>query len=58
VTEVAPGVDVERDVVRQAACELRVATDLKTMDTRLFDAAPMRLALSQRAVRRIANAAS
>jgi acyl CoA:acetate/3-ketoacid CoA transferase len=45
VTEVAPGVDVERDVVRQAGCPLRVAADLKTMDARLFDPAPMRLVL-------------
>ena len=45
VIEVAPGVDVERDVVRQAGCPLRVAADLKTMDPRLFDPAPMRLVL-------------
>jgi acyl CoA:acetate/3-ketoacid CoA transferase len=46
VTEVAPGVDVERDVLRQAACLLRVAPDLKRMDARLFDPAPMRLVLA------------
>ncbi len=45
VTEVAPGVDVDRDVVRQAACPLRIAPDLKPMDPRLFDPAPMRLVL-------------
>ena len=45
VIEVAPGVDVERDVVRQAGCPLRVAADLKTMDPRLFDPAPMGLVL-------------
>lgn len=45
VIEVAPGVDVERDVLRQAACPLRVAADLRTMDARLFDPAPMRLDL-------------
>lgn len=45
VTEVAPGVDVERDVVRQAACALRVAPDLKMMDARLFDPSPMHLVL-------------
>ncbi|MDH5287168.1 MAG: acyl CoA:acetate/3-ketoacid CoA transferase [Betaproteobacteria bacterium] len=54
VTEVAPGIDVERDVVRQAACPLRVASDLKAMDPRLFDPAPMRLELPQRLHRALA----
>lgn len=51
VIEIAPGVDIERDVVRQAACPLRVARDLRTMDERLFDPAPMRLALASRRTR-------
>ncbi|HEX4886056.1 MAG TPA: CoA-transferase [Casimicrobiaceae bacterium] len=53
VTEVAPGVDVERDVVRQAACPLRVATDLRPMDARLFDPAPMGLDLQPHKARGI-----
>lgn len=36
VTEIAPGVDLERDVLGQADFPLRVAADLKTMDTALF----------------------
>jgi len=48
VREVAPGVDVERDVVAQSDVPLRVAADLKTMDTALFKAAPMRLKLPER----------
>ena len=36
VTEIAPGLDLKRDVLDQAATELRVADDLKTMDDRLF----------------------
>ena len=45
VVEVAPGVDVARDVLQQAGFPLRVAGDLRTMDARLFDPAPMGLAL-------------
>ena len=48
VTEIAPGVDLERDVLRQAAIPLAVAADLATMDERLFTAAPMGLALPAR----------
>ncbi len=51
VIEIAPGVDVERDVVRQAGCPLRVAPDLAPMDARLFDPAPMRLDLPLRPAR-------
>jgi len=36
VTEVAPGVDLERDVIGQMAFRPRVAPDLKTMDARIF----------------------
>ncbi|MEM0946468.1 MAG: acyl CoA:acetate/3-ketoacid CoA transferase [Pseudomonadota bacterium] len=45
VTEVAPGLDVTRDVVDQAATPLRVADDLKVMDGRLFCDKPMGLTL-------------
>ena len=36
VTEVAPGVDLDRDVLAQMAFRPRVAPDLKTMDERIF----------------------
>ena len=43
VTELAPGLDLQRDVLDQAATPLAVAPDLKRMDARLFDPAPMGL---------------
>jgi acyl CoA:acetate/3-ketoacid CoA transferase len=36
VTEIAPGVDLERDVLAQAGFKLPVAGDLRTMESRLF----------------------
>ncbi len=36
VTEIAPGVDLERDVLSMAETPLKVASDLKRMDARLF----------------------
>ncbi|MBK7590628.1 MAG: acyl CoA:acetate/3-ketoacid CoA transferase [Betaproteobacteria bacterium] len=56
VTEIAPGLDLQRDVLAQAAIPLAVAADLATMDARLFTEAPMQLALPQRPSR-IARAA-
>ena len=46
VTELAPGVDLRRDVLAQAAIELKVAPDLKAMDARLFRPEPMGLELA------------
>jgi acyl CoA:acetate/3-ketoacid CoA transferase len=43
VIEIAPGVDLQRDVLAQADIELRVSPNLKTMDTRLFRPEPMGL---------------
>lgn len=45
VTEVAPGVDLQRDVLDQAATPLTVAADVKLMDAALFVDAPMGLRL-------------
>jgi acyl CoA:acetate/3-ketoacid CoA transferase len=45
VAEIAPGVDLQRDVLAQAGIELAVAPDLKTMDARLFRPDPMGLQL-------------
>ena len=49
VIEVAPGVDLERDVLGQAAFPLAVADDLRQMPARLFRPEPMGLALEERA---------
>ncbi|OLM20388.1 MULTISPECIES: CoA-transferase [unclassified Pseudonocardia] len=38
LTEIAPGVDIERDVAPQVGFALTVADDLRTMDPALFDA--------------------
>ena len=45
VVELAPGVDLERDVLAQAQFPLRVANDLGTMDPALFHPAPINLKL-------------
>lgn len=47
VREIAPGADLQRDVLAQAGIALRVAPDLKTMDSRLFTDAPLRLSLPE-----------
>jgi acyl CoA:acetate/3-ketoacid CoA transferase len=38
VVELAPGVDLKRDVLAQAEFPLRVAPELRTMDSALFHA--------------------
>jgi propionate CoA-transferase len=45
VVEVAPGVDLERDVLGQAGIPLRVSPDVQIMDRRLFINEPMGLQL-------------
>ncbi|RWR27053.1 acyl CoA:acetate/3-ketoacid CoA transferase [Sinirhodobacter populi] len=45
VTEIAPGIDLQRDVLDQAATPLRVAEDLREMDAALFAEDPMGLRL-------------
>jgi propionate CoA-transferase len=42
--EVAPGIDVERDVVGRMGFRPRIAEDLRTMDERLYATGPMGLA--------------
>jgi len=49
VIEIAPGIDLQRDILDQAATPLRVAHDLKPMDARLFADAPMDLRLEAKA---------
>jgi len=45
VTEIAPGLDLQRDVLDQAATPLQVSPDLKLMDARLFRPEPIGLHL-------------
>ncbi|TIP36126.1 MAG: acyl CoA:acetate/3-ketoacid CoA transferase, partial [Mesorhizobium sp.] len=45
VTEIAPGLDLERDVLRQAASPLAVSPGLKQMDEALFLDQPIGLRL-------------
>ena len=45
VTEVAPGVDLERDVLAQADVALKVAADVRTMPAALYRPGPMGLTL-------------
>jgi propionate CoA-transferase len=45
VVELAPGVDLERDVLAKAACTLKVADDIGTMERRIFRQEPMGLRL-------------
>jgi len=44
LTEIAPGVDLDRDVLQQMAFRPQVAPDLKRMDARIFRDQPMGLA--------------
>lgn len=43
LTELAPGIDLEADVLAQMAFRPRVSSNLKTMDPRIFTDAPMGL---------------
>ena len=44
LTELAPGADLQRDVLAHMAFAPKIAADLKPMDARLFDPRPMQLA--------------
>lgn len=48
VVEIAPGVDLERDVLAWAGTPLQVASDLKLMDARLFRPEPIGLSLARK----------
>lgn len=39
--EIAPGIDLEQDILNQATAEIDVAEDLKEMDSRIFYDSPM-----------------
>ena len=47
VTEIAPGIDLRRDVLQQTAVPLHVSPDVKPMDAAMFREAPMGLHLSR-----------
>ena len=48
IVEIAPGVDLERDVLNQVEIRLRVSPDLCEMDSRLFRSEAMGLVLSEK----------
>ncbi|HZR02107.1 MAG TPA: acyl CoA:acetate/3-ketoacid CoA transferase [Burkholderiales bacterium] len=52
IKEIAPGVDLQRDVLDQAEIRLRVGRDLRTMNPALFDPAPFGLQLKPAEARR------
>jgi len=52
VEEIAPGVDLRRDILGQAGFELRANSEPKTMDRRLFHPEPFGLSLRQNEVAR------
>ena len=47
VTEIAPGIELEQDILAQAGFSLNVSPDLSIMDPRLFRPEPMGLSLAQ-----------
>jgi acyl CoA:acetate/3-ketoacid CoA transferase len=47
VTEIAPGIDLQRDVLDQSDIELRVSPALKVMDAAIFTDAPFGLKLKE-----------
>jgi acyl CoA:acetate/3-ketoacid CoA transferase len=49
LTEIAPGVDLERDILARAEFPLRVADDLKMMEADVFRPAPLGLTLTSAA---------
>jgi len=52
VTEIAPGVDLQRDIIEQADVPLRVHNNLRLMDVALFHDQPFGLTLKSEEVRR------
>jgi propionate CoA-transferase len=49
VTEIAPGIDLQKDVLDQSEIPLRVSADLRLMDAALFTDKPMGLSLKAQA---------
>jgi propionate CoA-transferase len=55
LTEVAPGLDAERDILQQMDFRPRISPQLRIMDERLFREADMRLQLADRPAPRLAS---
>jgi propionate CoA-transferase len=51
--KIAPGIDLETNILQQMAFRPRIAADLKLMDKRLFSPAPMNLCGDMEAKERI-----
>jgi acyl CoA:acetate/3-ketoacid CoA transferase len=49
VTEVAPGISVQRDILDRTSVALRISPELRQMDARLFRPDPIGLRLADRA---------
>ena len=47
ITEIAPGIDLERDIRERVAIPLHISPDLRIMDERLFCPEPMQLCLRE-----------
>ncbi len=48
LTEIAPGIDLERDILAHMAFRPQIAADLREMDRRIFLDQPMGLLLKDR----------
>lgn len=53
LSEIAPGIDLQRDVLDQMDCAAHVSADLREMDPGLFEDEPMGLAVAMRAAPRM-----
>ncbi len=50
VVEIAPGINLERDILAQADFPLQVSPDLRPMEARLFQPEPLGLRLAERSI--------
>ena len=46
IVEVAPGIDLQKDILDQAATEIKISSELSVMDKSLFSEGPCNLELS------------